>query len=337
VSSYPVSKARGAYWSGRAAQELGDTEAARHFYAEAARYPTTFYGQFATARLGRTTFELPKPTPGKPGDGAAFEKRELVRAARLLARIGQNELARPFIAALFREADASGEWLVAGKLATELGQPDLAVRGFKSSKRPLDVALAIGYPMIDVPGSLGAERALILSLIRQESEFYPKAVSPAGARGLMQLMPSTAERTAKSLKLRFVKSKLTEDPRYNTRLGSAHLAELIHNWQGSYVLALAAYNAGSAAVSRWIERNGDPRGASDDAVIDWIEGIPYSETRNYVQRVLEAFQVYRAQLGDKRLAAASIAESWQGPPANLASEGETVCAGGDKAAASGAC
>ena len=122
--------------------------------------------------------------------------------------------------------------------------------------------------MIDVPGGLGAERALILGLVRQESEFYAKAVSPAGARGLMQLMPTTAQRTAKSLKIRFQKDKLTDDPRYNLKLGSAHLAELIADWQGSYVLALASYNAGSNAVARWIETNGDPRGATDDAVIE---------------------------------------------------------------------
>jgi soluble lytic murein transglycosylase len=136
----------------------------------------------------------------------------------------------------------------------------------------------------------------------------------------MQLMPQTAQRTAKSLKIRFDVGKLTADPRYNLKLGSAHLAQLIGEWQGSYVLALAAYNAGSAAVARWIGSNGDPRGLDDDTMIDWIEKIPYSETRNYVQRVLEAFQVYRLRLGDTRLAVASIADNWQDPPANLASD-----------------
>lgn len=332
VATFPVSKARGAYWTGRAAQELGDAPAANRFYTEAAAFPTTFYGQFAAARLGRSSAHLPPAVAATPAEIAAFDKRELVRAARLLTRIGSDDLARSFIVALFKLAASSNEALLAGKLAVELHHPELAVRGFKFSKRPLDTALAIGYPMIDVPGSMGAERALILGLVRQESEFDAKAVSPAGARGLMQLMPTTAQRTAKSLKIRFVKDKLTDDPRYNLKLGSAHLAEVIGEWQGSYVLALAAYNAGSGAVARWIETNGDPRGVNDDAVIDWIEKIPYSETRNYVQRVLEAFQVYRTRLGDTRLAAASVAENWQGPPANLASDSKLACAGGGKAA-----
>ena len=331
VASYPVSKARGAYWQGRAAQDLGDAAAANRYYAEAASYPTTFYGQFAGARLGRLSFVLPASVDATPAEKAAFDKREVVRAARLLGRIGSDEVARPFVADLFRKADSPGEALLAGKLAVDLHHPELAVRGFKFSKRPLDVALAIGYPMIDVPGGMGAERALILGLVRQESEFYAKAVSPAGARGLMQLMPTTAQRTAKSLKIRFQKDKLTDDPRYNLKLGSAHLAELIADWQGSYVLALAAYNAGSGAVARWIETNGDPRGGTDDGVIDWIESIPYSETRNYVQRVLEAFQVYRTRLGDTRLAVASLPDNWQGPPSNLASDSKPACAGGAKA------
>lgn len=338
VSSYPVSKARAAYWSGRAARDLGDVGAAQRFYAEASAYPTTFYGQFASARLGRSSYELPAAlTTVSAAETAAFEKRELVRAARLLARVGQDDLVRPFIAELFRGSDAPAEWLLAGKLALALRQPDLAVRGYKFSKRPLELATTIGYPTIQVPAGMGAERALVLGLIRQESEFYAKAVSPAGARGLMQLMPATAQRTAKSLKIGFATGKLTEDPQYNTRLGTAHLAELIADWQGSYVLALAAYNAGSGAVTRWIEANGDPRAASNDAVIDWIESIPYSETRNYVQRVLEAFQVYRARLGDKRLATASLAENWHGLPANLASDGEALCTGGAPAPAATAC
>jgi soluble lytic murein transglycosylase len=320
LATYPVSKARGAYWTGRAAQELGDAPAATKWYTEAAGFPTAFYGQFAMARLGRTALGLPAAAAVTPAETAEFDKRELVRAARLVTRIGADELARPFIAELFRSAATAHDWVLAGKLAAELHHPELAVRGFKFSKRPLDVAMAIGYPMIDVPGSIGAERALVLGLVRQESEFYAKAVSPVGARGLMQLMPQTAQRTAKSLKIRFDVGKLTADPRYNLKLGSAHLAQLIGEWQGSYVLALAAYNAGSAAVARWIGSNGDPRGLDDDTMIDWIEKIPYSETRNYVQRVLEAFQVYRLRLGDTRLAVASIADNWQDPPANLASD-----------------
>ncbi|MGE5147564.1 MAG: transglycosylase SLT domain-containing protein, partial [Candidatus Eiseniibacteriota bacterium] len=318
VATYPVSKARAAYWLGRAAQDMGDAQAANRAYTEAAGFPTTFYGQFAGARLGRATFVLPASVEATPAEKAAFDKDELVRAARLLGRIGSDEVARPFIAELFRKAKSQDAALLAGKLAVDLHHPELAVRGYKFSKRPLDVALAIGYPMIDVPGGMGAERALILGLVRQESEFYAKAVSPAGARGLMQLMPQTALRTAKSLKIAFHKNKLTDDPRYNLKLGSAHLAELIADWQGSYVLALASYNAGSNAVARWIGDYGDPRGASDDKLVDWIESIPYSETRNYVQRVLEAFQVYRTRLGDTRLAVASAGDNWQGPPSNVA-------------------
>jgi soluble lytic murein transglycosylase len=183
------------------------------------------------------------------------------------------------------------------RLAPELNRPELAVRTAKQAARQ-GVVLPLGYPTIKFPAGGGPEVALLHALSRQESEFHIEAVSHAGARGLMQLMPGTAKDVAKKLGLGYQLAWLTSDPVYNMTLGSAYLDDLLRRYNGNYAMALAGYNAGPGRVQRWIADNGDPRLTEVD-VIDWVEAIPIQETRNYVQRVIENLQVYRARITGK--------------------------------------
>jgi soluble lytic murein transglycosylase len=215
--------------------------------------------------------------------------------------VGAQDYLRPFLRKLDDDAKSPTDYLLAARLAAALQRPDLAVIAAKHASYAGVTLLAEGYPMTDLPPGGGVEQPLVLAMTRQESAFDRDAVSRTGARGLMQLMPATASRIAKSLHLPFSASRLTSDTRYNVTLGRAYLNSLIGDFSGSYVLAIAAYNAGPARVHQWLDDFGDPRGKGVD-VVDWIESIPYAETRNYVQRVLENLQVYRLRLGDHGLA-----------------------------------
>ena len=299
--SYPISRARAAYWAGRAADALGRMAAAHEWYDEAAKYDATYYGQLAA--LQRNGGRLPRlqaePRPGGV-DIARFNRHELVRAVQMLDELGQDKLLRPFLTRLARLSKDPAHKVLAGRLALALGRPDLGVRIARHAYRVGIPLMTLAYPIIDMPDGK-PERALLLAVARQESNFEPNARSHAGARGLMQLMPATARAVSRSIKTRYSRTRLTTDPAYNIRLGRAYLAALIKQYGGSYVLAIAAYNAGPGAVRRWIRTNGDPR-LDDEDVIDWIEAIPYSETRNYVQRVLENLQVYRRRLHGTHIA-----------------------------------
>ena len=311
VARYPVSRARGAYWLGRTEEAAGNRAGALKWYRQAGRHFSTFYGQFALARLGRKRFLLPPALSVTKADRIVFERGELVRAARRLHAIGQGDLARWFVFAAHRAAKTLVQRALASRLGIEIGRPEAAIRTAKNSGKYGQVIIDSGYPVIEVPVEIGPEPALILALIRQESEFNYTARSPAGARGLMQLMPRTARRTARNIKARYSYRDLLKDPVYNMKIGASHLNELNEEFDGSYVLILGAYNAGAHAVKFWMGVNGDPRGRNGDAVIDWIEAIPVDETRNYIQRVMEALQIYRARLGGTKLAAASVATSWR--------------------------
>ena len=295
---FPVSLSRAAYWAGRAATALDQAEKAAQWYRAAAQNPTTYYGQLAIEVLGET--ELADSLPADPiptaRQLAAFNGLELVRATRMLSELGQKRHLRPFIVHLADSTGTPAERHLVGRLAEDLGQPHLSVRAAKRASRDGVTLIDVAYPVIELP-EVGPEKALLLAISRQESEFNPRAVSPAGARGLMQLMPRTARSEAKSLRLPYKRSKLTRDPVYNIRLGAAHLNRLLRAYDGSYVMAVAAYNAGSSRVRRWIRDFGDPRRPEVDT-IDWIEQIPIAETRNYVQRVLESLQVYRHRLSE---------------------------------------
>ncbi len=294
--SAPISKARGAYWCGRAAEALGQTAQANEWYAKAAPYGTTFYGQLSARHLAGGKVTLPAPPQVSNAEATAFERREVVRVVRLLAEIegSDDERVTAFLRRLSLDAKTPADYTLAARLASAVGRRDLAVAAAKDAAQNDVFLVEAGYPMIDArPAS--PELALVHGIIRQESTFNTRVVSSAGARGLMQLMPATAQLVAGKLGLKHANGRLTSDPDYNVTLGSAYLSDLIDRFNGSYVLAIAGYNAGPNRVRQWIQTYGDPRSGSID-VVDWIELIPIYETRNYVQRVMEAVLVYRSRL-----------------------------------------
>ncbi len=309
VVRFPVSVSRAAYWAGRASEAAGaDHARIETWFTVAAGHATTYYGQLAAARLGLGDealidhdLELTGMAQGR------FSGHELSDAAKLLAEIDAENYLRRFILAL-RDFSSGPSWKVmAARLAKTLGRPDLAIKVFKDARIDGHNFLTVGYPVVTLPplpakAKLSApEKPLILSLIRQESAYYTRAKSGVGARGLMQLMPATAKLVARQVGLPYSKEKLLSDAGYNLKLGQSYLAQLLDNFGGSYVLALAAYNAGPRRAKAWMKRNGDPRDAEVDA-IDWVELIPFDETRNYVQRVLEGVQVYRSMMAETTLA-----------------------------------
>jgi soluble lytic murein transglycosylase len=295
----PISRARASYWAGRALEAAGGTIAARRWYGLAARHHTTFYGQLASTKIPSSITRLPStPTPFaaiKTGP----ETRELVSAAVALSEIGQDKMTRLFFRTAARGTTVRDEAVWIASSARALGYLDLGVYTARRAARSGHILTEAGYPVIKVPSEDGPEPALTLAVIRQESGFDEKARSPVGALGLMQLMPATARNVARGLKVRYGRGRLTTDPAYNMRLGTRYLKKQLERFGGEYALALAAYNAGPHRVKRWLKERGDPRTPGVD-MIDWIERIPFAETRNYVQRVLESMQVYRLRLGSPR-------------------------------------
>ncbi|MGE0659615.1 MAG: lytic transglycosylase domain-containing protein [Reyranellaceae bacterium] len=287
--SYPISLARGAYWSGRALEAAGSPEA-RKWYREAAQYGDTYYGQLAAKKLGDRQLNLPTDPPATAAQRQAFENNEIVILTRMLAAIGEERRARQFMVRLAIDGSAA-ERRLAGELMLQLNRPDIGLQVAKKSVEGGTLLHEASFPNVRIDGALPVERAVALGLARQESQFDNRAQSSAGALGLMQLMPATAQKVAKSLGQPYVKARLTSDAGYNAQLGSAYLAEMLDRF-GALELALAAYNAGPHRVSRWLDENGDPRGQNVD-MIDWVELIPFRETRNYVQRVMEGINVYR--------------------------------------------
>jgi soluble lytic murein transglycosylase len=304
--SHPVSRARGAYWSARASAQAGDAEAAMLWHRAAAQHAVAFYGQLSAAEIRPgEPLRLPSDPPATPAEARSFQTHPLTRAVRLLAATGELEAQRAFLLRLGEAGDTAGWKDLTASLAYEIGRPDLAVFVARQSIRAGAPLVRNGYPVVAIPdgGSLAqpVETPLLLAVIRQESSFDPRALSPAGAKGLMQLMPGTARSVASGLGLGYSPASLTESPDYNISLGRAYLASMLSRFGGSYVLSLAAYNAGPGRVNQWLRSNGDPR-LGEDAAVDWIELIPFNETRNYVQRCLENLQVYRARSGALQLA-----------------------------------
>ncbi|MEE8444556.1 MAG: lytic transglycosylase domain-containing protein [Alphaproteobacteria bacterium] len=330
-ANYPISVSRGAYWSGRAAEALKQKSLARDWYESAARHSTALYGQLAARRLGRRKLSLPaEPVVGLP-EAKVFDNKDLVRAVRLLDKLGETRLARPLLMHIFRTARTPGERMLASGLALEINRLDVAVRMAKYASYQGQVLITPSYPVIQVPDGNGIEPSLLLALIRQESEFQFSAVSRAGALGLMQLMPFTAAHEARDLGLPYSRARLTSDPQYNMSLGAAHLVRLLDRFDGEYVLVFAAYNAGAHRVDQWISTYGDPRSSAID-VVDWIESIPYQETRNYVQRILESLHIYRAQLGSSRAEVANVFEGWRQVRSTSTAANDGACAKGAPAA-----
>jgi soluble lytic murein transglycosylase len=301
---YPISLARAAYWSGRAFEAMSKKKKALEWYRKAAKYPTKYYGQLALVKLPKKERKLTIPPEPKISKQTIhkYAKNDMVRAVRVLIELGRKDHIKPFIMSLYRSTDSPQWRAMTAALARIYDRPDIAIRVAKDSLRKDGrVLLDSGYPSLNPPPPIrhgnnwSLEVPLVLSVIRQESAFNPTAQSHAGARGLMQLMPATASNVAKQIRLAYSKGRLTSDPNYNLKLGQTYLIGLLKQFKGSYVLALCAYNAGPHRAKKWIKINGDPR-HSDVDVIDWVEKIPFTETRNYVQRVMENLQVYRFRL-----------------------------------------
>jgi soluble lytic murein transglycosylase len=295
----PISFGRGGYWLGRAYEAAGDMTSAQQWYSEGANHQTSFYGQLAAARIGAAgdpqlvTNDLPdwSTSPALRSDA--------VRAAVLLHYAGEDKLAFSMFSDLGRELEGGAALGALARLALDLRQPHFAVRVAKHAARKGVLLYPAYYPVTGLATYASKiEPALAMSVARQETELNPRAISPAGARGLMQLMPATARRVAGWIGEPYSKSRLIDDWQYNARLGQTYLARRIEQFSGSYVLAAAAYNAGAHRVDHWIGEYGDPRLPGVD-MIDWMESIPFSETRNYVQRVMEGLYVYRSRLSGK--------------------------------------
>ncbi|MGH6968037.1 MAG: lytic transglycosylase domain-containing protein [Stellaceae bacterium] len=297
AGTLPITIARGAYWAGRAADAMGYRQLAASWYGTAAEHFTTYYGQLAAAMPDVTPARLRHEPQPSAAEINAFNRRELVRLTRDLAQAGADDDVTPFFRRLCDAIVTPGQYMLMARLAREIDRSDLEIEAAKRASHAGVNLIAEGYPIPRLPEGGNVETPLLLAMTRQESAFAHAAVSRAGARGLMQLMPHTASLIAKALHLRFSQKRLTTDQRYNVTLGRAYLDQLLAEFSGSYVLAIAAYNAGPAHVKEWMSLYGDPRAAGVNA-IDWIESIPYAETRNYVQRVLENLQIYRLRLGE---------------------------------------
>ena len=296
ASGTPITQARALYWRGRAADARGDHISAKAFYTSGAQYMTTFYGQLSAGKAGIMRISLghdPQPTAA---DRARFEGREMVRGARLLNQLGEKDLFRAFVLGIADTLPDAEEYAMLVDLAGAGGDPDLAMRVVRLGAQHGYVLPDRGYPIRIAPTSPeAAEAAMVFGITRQESGFDPYVRSPVGARGMMQLMPHTAEVIARKIGEAYGPGRL-DDPAFNMRLGASYLGHMINNFSGSYVMAAAAYNAGPGRPLDWINYCGDPRSSSVDPV-DFVECIPFSETRNYVMRVMEAAEVYRARLG----------------------------------------
>jgi soluble lytic murein transglycosylase len=284
---------KGYYWAGRAAVAWGHLQEANAYFQQAASYPELFYGQLALERLGRSVAPPPAALPQYTTTQVqrdAFNSRRLVQAVRLLGQQGRSTEQALFVKALAESLDTDIDRNLAVQLGEQIGRPDLAVWTSRMARvKGSAFYVRQAYPTLNAPLS-GNLWSLAHGISRQESSFDPYAISHAGARGMMQLMTGTAREQAGKLGIGFDSYKLISDPSYNVTIGSAYFQRMLNTWNGSVPLAVAAYNAGSGNVYKWIREYGDPRSQVD--MVKWIEAIPYSETRAYVQRVIENSVVY---------------------------------------------
>jgi soluble lytic murein transglycosylase len=293
--STDMSRSRGAYWLGRTHEAAGRGKEATDWYTRAAGYGQTFYGQLASRKVPNVGAKLPVDPVANDADRKSMGGRELVTMARYLGQAGDFERARPFLLQLARHVTAPGETALLAQLAVELKRPDVALTIARRATLSGVTLFDTAFPVVDLGATGSIERALALAVTRQESAFNAAAVSSSGALGLMQLMPATARDVAGKLSVPFVQEKLTRDPTYNVQLGTQYLAEMLQRFGGSYELAAAGYNAGPNRVAGWLKTIGDPRAGKID-MVDWIEMIPFRETRDYVQRIMEGVVVYRDRL-----------------------------------------
>lgn len=293
ASRTPTTQSKGLYWAGRAAEAAGHRDEANGYYARAAGFHDLFYGQLASERIGQPLNPPGDPIlrPVAPEIRAAFYARETVRAAQYLGTTAAWVDQTAFVRQIAIDAKTDSDHVLSTELSRTLGRPDLGVMvGRSALQNGLSEYSTVGFPNVRVPVASQDDWTMIHAIARQESQFDRAAISHAGARGLMQLMPGTARDTATKLGLSYDPSALTTDTDYNIMVGSTYFRH-IYGIYGSYPLAVAAYNAGPGNVNKWLRANGDPRLPGVD-MVDWIEAIPIYETKNYVQRVLENAVVY---------------------------------------------
>ena len=294
---YPISLSRGAYWIARSYEALNDTVTANKYYKIASTYPTTYYGQLSHLKIFEDEkYNLPTLSEIDENYKKNFFKKDLYKLVHLLYELDKDKYTKHIFRYLALDNIDKGSEILSAQLATDISRYDFAIQISKIASYEKRFHNKYNYPVINTPSYVAGrkipDQALILAVIRQESEFDSKANSYAGAKGMMQLMTYTAKVVAKQAKLPYSKSRLTQDPEYNIKLGSHYLAGLILEYDGSYPFAIAAYNAGPKRVRYWKKLNKNPQKKQIDYV-DWIELIKFKETRNYVQRVLENYNVYR--------------------------------------------
>jgi soluble lytic murein transglycosylase len=290
----PTALARAGYWQGRAAEAMGRSQDARQAYASAAEQSTSYYGQLARARLG-----LPQIALNGQMRGRGSDRLEIVRAVQILYALDESEVAIPIFSDIGENGDPDALLGLAETAHANNDARAMLIAGKAALNRGLPFDF-YAYPAVGIPAfkpiAPDVERSVVFAIARQESAFNQAVVSPANAYGLMQVTPDAGRYIAKRYGASFDLAKLKGDPVYNATFGAAELASLLDDYRGSYILTFAGYNAGRGSVRKWIERYGDPRDPKVDAV-DWVESIPFAETRNYVQRIMENLQVYRARFG----------------------------------------
>jgi soluble lytic murein transglycosylase len=290
----PTALARAGYWQGRAAEAAGRAQEARAAYTRAAEQSTSYYGQLARAKLGLPQIEL----SGVPRSRVA-ERLEIVRAVQLLYELDEREIAIPIFADMGENGDPDALVGLGELTSRHTDARGMLLLGKTALNRGLPFDF-YAYPVNGIPPfkQFGPEieQSIVYAIARQESAFNPAVVSPAQAYGLMQVTPDAGRYVCKRAGVSFDLSRMKTDPVYNAALGAAELGGLLEDYRGSYIMTFAAYNAGRGSVKKWVDRYGDPRDPKVDAV-DWVELIPFSETRNYVQRIMENLQVYRARFG----------------------------------------
>ncbi len=301
----PISKARASYWSGKSAKALGDFSSQQIWFERAAAYPATFYGQLALRELGKELFMPFRNVDINDKKFEEYKKQELVKTLILLLQTNEKKLARLFAMHLVSQASNTKEIMMLCKILRDFEKISLSIFASKKAIYSSIYIPNLNFPlpneklMAIIKNNTVIPLSVTYGITRQESAFDINAKSRAGARGLMQLMPRTARVTAKKNNYKYKRNFLTLKPSYNIKIGSIYFKEMLEKFNGSYVLALAAYNAGPSRVNRWLKTYGDPRKKEIDPVT-WMELIPISETRNYVQRVIEGIYMYKVLLGDEK-------------------------------------
>ena len=290
----PQTRSKGFYWAGLASSRAGKLADAERYFEQAAQYPDRFYGMLALERLGKPMPSFAAVSTVQPTEAQreAFRAKPLTRAVREVARDAPWSTGIRFYREIASQAQTEADFVLLAELAREIGRRDLAViLGEEAGEKGFDTFRQIAFPTLTTPA--GTDWTMVHAIARQESQFAQNAISHAGASGLMQLMPGTAREQAGKLGIAYLSASLIDDPHYNIRLGNGYFARMMTSYNGSYPLAVAAYNAGPGNVNKWLRANGDPRTGSI-AWVEWIERIPFYETKNYVQRVLQNAAVYEA-------------------------------------------